>query len=73
MKDIKIYTTEWCSSCVLAKKVLEDRGHSYKEINIEKEGISRKELKEITGRLEVPSIIIDGVNIGGFENLIQII
>ena len=58
---------------MLAKKALEDRGHSYKEINIEKEGISRKELKEITGRLEVPSIIIDGVNIGGFENLIQII
>ena len=54
-----------------AKKVLGEKGYSYTEINIEQEGISRKQLQEITGRMEVPAIIIDGVNIGGLDNLIK--
>lgn len=71
MSDIKIYTTDWCPACVVAKKVLEDKGYPYTEINIEQKGISRKQLQEITGRMEVPSIVIDGVNIGGLDNLIK--
>ena len=71
MDNIKIYTTDWCPSCVVAKKVLDEKGHPYTEINIEQEGISRNQLQEITGRMEVPSIVIDGVNIGGLDNLIK--
>ena len=36
-------------------------------------GMSRKQLQEITGRWEVPAIVIDGKNIGGLDNLIKII
>ena len=71
MTNIKIYTTDWCSSCVTAKKVLEEKGLQYTEINIEQEGISREQLYEMTGKQTVPSIIIDGRNIGGLENLIE--
>ena len=71
MNNIKIYTTDWCPACVVAKKVLDEKGYSYTEINIEQEGITRKQLKEITVRWEVPAIIIDGVNIGGLDNLIK--
>ena len=71
MNNIKIYTTDWCPACVVAKKVLDEKGYSYTEINIEQEGISRKQLKEITGRWTVPAIIIDGVNVGGLDNLIK--
>jgi|TARA_Y100000310_G_scaffold49876_1_gene46054 glutaredoxin 3 len=71
VNNIKIYTTDWCPACVVAKKVLDEKGYSYTEINIEQEGITRKQLKEITGRWEVPAIIIDGVNIGGLDNLIK--
>ena len=73
MKDIIIYTTDWCSACTIAKKALADKGYLYTEINIEKSGMSRKQLKEITGRMEVPSILIDGKSIGGLNDLLRII
>ena len=33
---IIIYTTSWCPSCDYAKRLLAEKGHNYKEINIEK-------------------------------------
>ena len=50
MNNIKIYTTDWCPACVVAKKVLDENGYSYTEINIEQEGITRKQLKLIKTR-----------------------
>ena len=73
MKDIVMYTTNWCPACVVAKKVMTDKGLSFREINIETSGMSREQLQEITGRWEVPAIVIDGKNIGGLDNLIKIV
>ena len=35
MKKIKIYTTNWCSYCDLAKRFFDEKGWDYEEINIE--------------------------------------
>ena len=67
---IKIYSTGWCSSCVLAKKLLNEKKINYKEINIEDQNMSREDLKKITGGSTVPQIIINGKSIGGFDNLV---
>ena len=32
---ITIYSTSWCPSCVMAKRLLEEKNISYTEINIE--------------------------------------
>lgn len=69
---IKIYSTNWWGSCVAAKKMLDDKGLSYKEINIEEEGISRDDLVKLTGGFTVPQILIDNVPIGGFDKLLQL-
>ncbi|MDP6852895.1 MAG: glutaredoxin domain-containing protein [Candidatus Marinimicrobia bacterium] len=53
-----------------AKKMLDDKGLSYKEINIEEEGISRDDLVKLTGGFTVPQILIDNVPIGGFDKLL---
>ncbi|MDP6570947.1 MAG: glutaredoxin domain-containing protein [Candidatus Marinimicrobia bacterium] len=53
-----------------AKKMLDDKGLSYKEINIEEEGISRDDLIKLTGGFTVPQILIDNVPIGGFDKLL---
>ena len=37
---IKIYSTNWCGSCIAAKKLLEEHSLSYLEINIEDGKIS---------------------------------
>ena len=64
---IKIYSTSWWGPCKAAKQLLDDKGLSYEEINIEEDGISRDDLMKLTGGNTVPQIIID---IGGFNQLL---
>lgn len=67
---IKIYSTNWWGSCIAAKKLLDDKGLSYEEINIEEIGISREDLIKLTGGYTVPQIIINDNAIGGFNQLL---
>ena len=53
-----------------AKKLLDDNGLSYEEINIDDCNISRESLVELTGGYTIPQIIINNKPIGGFENLL---
>ena len=66
---IKIYSTSWCGPCASAKRMLNELNQKFEEIDIEKEGISREKLKELTGGATVPQIIINDKAIGGFDNL----
>lgn len=67
---IKIYSTSWWGPCKAAKQLLDDKGLSYEEINIEEAGISRDDLVKLTGSYTVPQIIINDEVIGGFEQLL---
>ena len=68
---IKIYSTTWCGPCASAKRLLDELGQTYEEIDIEEKGISRQDLQEITGGATVPQIIINGNPIGGFDSLLK--
>ena len=68
----KIYTTSWWGPCIAAKKMLDDMGVSYENIDIEKENISRQDLFTITGGYTVPQIILNNKVIGGFNELLQL-
>ena len=69
MSLIKIYTTNWCSYCKMAKRYFDEQEMSYEEINIEEKGMSREELQKVTGGMSVPQIVIDDEVIGGYDNL----
>ena len=69
---IKMYTASWCGPCISAKRLLDSLGLSYEEIDIEKEGISRLDLKELTGGATVPQIVIKNKPIGGFDSLMSL-
>ena len=69
---IKIYSTAWCGPCKAAKRLLDELNQTYEEIDIEEEGISRQKLKELTGGVTVPQIIVHGQSIGGFDSLFQL-
>ena len=69
MSLIKIYTTNWCSFCVMAKRYFDEQEMPYEEINIEELGMSREELQKVTGGMSVPQIVIDDEVIGGYDNL----
>ena len=56
----------------MAKKMLDDMGMSYQEIDIEEHNISRDKLLNLTGGSTVPQIIINDKVIGGFTQLLQL-
>ena len=70
MKEILIYSTNWCRYCDLAKRFFDNKGWKYKEINIEELGWGSK-LLEVGKATTVPQIVIDGEPIGGYDDLIK--
>lgn len=67
--NIIIYSTEWCVPCKNAKKLLDDKKVTYKEIDIEQNEITRDDLFDITGGRTVPQILINDTVIGGYSEL----
>lgn len=68
MAEIIIYTTKICPYCVMAKRLLTQKGLSYTEINVENPTL-REELIKKTNRRTVPQIYIGDVHVGGFDEL----
>jgi glutaredoxin 3 len=71
MPKIIVYTTDPCSFCARAKQLLQQRDLVYEEINLAKDPAGRAELLAKTGMMSFPQIIIDGVVVGGFMELVQ--
>jgi len=64
-----MYTTEPCGFCRTAKALLSARQIPFEEINMAKDPDGRAELVATTGRMTFPQIVIDGENVGGFQEL----
>ena len=69
MAEIKIYTTPWCGYCHRAKGLLRSKGVPFDEIDVQGDPDTRQWLADKTGRTTVPQIFIDGVSIGGSDEL----
>lgn len=73
MKDITIYTVDYCPYCKKAELLLKEKNIPYKKIDITKnEDEYRKKLGDyygIEGRVTVPQIIIGNKRIGGYDVL----
>ena len=69
MAKILMYSTDPCSFCASAKKLLAARGLEYEEVNLAKDPDGRMELAQKTGMMSFPQILVDGELIGGFREL----
>jgi glutaredoxin 3 len=69
MLRVQVYTTRTCPYCVRAKRLLEERGIAFDEIDVGDDDELRADLIRRTGRRTVPQIFIDGNSIGGYEEL----
>ena len=69
MKEVQVYTTDWCGYCTAAKNLLEQRSIGYVEINVQGDDEKRMWLMETTGQRTVPQIFIGGTPIGGYSEL----
>jgi len=72
MDKIVIYSADWCSGGVSAKRFLDEKNIPYEEINIDSQGISRNRLMELTGRLAIPTIVVNEKVIGGYTELTKL-
>ena len=70
MTSVTVYTTDHCSLCVSAKKLLEARGIDYEEINLARDADGRARLSKVTGMFTFPQIVIGEQTIGGFVELL---
>jgi len=70
--SVKIYMTNWCPYCRNAKILLNNKGVSYEELNIDELGMTRNDLYDLTGGRTVPQIIINENSIGGFDDLFSL-
>ena len=70
MKPVTLYTTDFCPYCRSAKALLDKRGVAYEEINLARDADARIKLREITGMVTFPQIVIGDDAIGGFDQLL---
>lgn len=68
MAEIVIYTTKICPYCVMAKRLLTQKGLTYTEISVEDPAL-RADMMQKTKRRTVPQIYIGDYHVGGFEEL----
>lgn len=69
MPEILIYTTNICPYCMMAKRLLDKKGLTYTEINVDAELGLREEMMLKTNRRTVPQIYIGDYHVGGFDEL----
>ena len=70
MSNIEMYTTQVCPYCVRAKDLLKRKGQSVTEYRVDSDDALRDEmLKRANGKRTVPQIFIDGVHVGGCDDL----
>jgi len=70
MARVEIFTKMFCGYCYSAKRLLDEKGARYEEHDITMGGSKRAEMiQRAGGRTTVPQIFIDGVHVGGCDNL----
>jgi glutaredoxin 3 len=72
MSRVVMYSTEPCGFCRTAKALLTARKIPYEEINLSKDPDGRAQLAAETGLMTFPQLVLDGVNIGGFQELVAL-
>ena len=71
MISVELYSSASCGYCVAAKTLLKQKGFDYEEIRIDMDPVRRDEmLSRSGGRRSVPQIFINGIYVGGFDELV---
>ena len=69
MPKITVYATGWCPYCDMARRLLEQKGQTWDEIDVDAEPARRGEMMQRSGRRTVPQIWIGEQHVGGYDEL----
>lgn len=75
MRNIKVYSTESCPHCIMAKDFLKEKNIDFIDIDVSADRGAAEEMIEKSGQMGVPVILIGEEVIVGFdkEKLIEIL
>ena len=66
---VVMYTTPLCGYCAAAKRLLDQKGVDYEDIDIYMDRSRREEMVNRSGRRTVPQIFIGDIHVGGFDDM----
>ena len=67
--EVVVYGTARCPYCVRARGLLDRKKIDYADIRLEQQPQRREEMERLSKRRSVPQIFIDGMHIGGSDEL----
>ena len=67
---VEIYTTPICPYCNAAKRLLDRKGVTYREIDVSRDPALRQAMvQRANGRRSVPQIFVGSAHVGGSDDL----
>ena len=67
--DVVMYTQMLCGYCAAARALLDEKGVSYREIDVTLNRDCREEMVKRSARRTVPQIFIGERHVGGYDEL----
>ena len=70
---VVVWTDRGCGACVQAKRLLDSKRVAYKERRLKSTPEVQRAFARATGGARtVPQIIVDGISVGGFDDLLNL-
>ena len=70
--EVIVYRTQFCPYCVRAAMLLEAKGVPFREVDVSNDTEARERLLRETGQRTVPQIFINGVSVGGYDDIARL-
>ncbi len=71
MTYVQIYTKNYCPYCLRAKQLLTRKGIEFDEVDVTNDLDAQEEMISRSKRRTVPQIFVDGIHIGGSDDLVD--
>jgi glutaredoxin 3 len=66
--EVVLYTTSWCPYCDRARRLFQDKGVPFTEIDVDRIEGARARMQQRSGRTSVPQIFIGDRHVGGYDD-----
>ena len=70
--EIYLYSSRFCPYCIMAKRLLDSKAVSYRELLVDGKPKLRQEMERKSGRHTVPQIWIGDTHVGGCDDLVAL-
>ena len=69
MPPVVLYGTRFCSFCLAARGLLDEKGITFEDISVDTDLDLRMEIMEKSGQRTVPQIWVGSTHVGGYSDL----